>query len=67
MSLDDVKQVVATIAAIGNSDCERAHGMEDTLYKDVLAVVAATAPEPWRSLAVEALRAQELDFDRWYA
>lgn len=65
MNKSDVKKRVAEIAAV-TSDFEAAHGREDDLYRDVLRAIAEGAPDAAK-LAAEALKTQELDFDRYTA
>ena len=48
-------------------DPEHAHILEDELYADIVRYVAEEAPEPFKSVAKEALRTEKLDFARWYA
>lgn len=45
-------------------DDEVAHGYEDAMYIDLLEYIAATAPEPYATLARPALQSQEIDFAR---
>ena len=47
-------------------DNEVAHVMEDSLYKDVLGAISEGATNP-ASLAAAALKAEDIDFSRWYA
>lgn len=45
-------------------DAEIAHAAEDRLHQDVLTWVAASAPEPFASVAKEALVSRAIDFPR---
>lgn len=65
MTLQDVQLRVAAIKAAAG-DAERAHGLADDLYRDVLTAIAAGAADA-PVLAAEALRTEWLDFDRWCA
>ena len=47
-------------------DDEAAHGMTDDLHRDVLAAIAAGAPDA-QILAAAALRTETLGFSRWCA
>lgn len=51
---------------IAAGDPERAHAIQDTLYVDVLHAIAEGADHP-QDLAQEALKAADVDFDRWTA
>ncbi|WP_158706334.1 MULTISPECIES: hypothetical protein [Streptomyces] len=51
-----------------SSDDEQAHALEDDLYRDVLKVIAQTSSDPLvRTLAAEAIKATEIDFECWSA
>lgn len=71
MTIADVRARVARIAALAEgvipapSRSAAAHEEEDRLYRDVLQAIAGGAPRA-RALAVEALRAMTVRFDRWY-
>lgn len=47
-------------------DDERAHALEDALYKDVLKAIAQGARNG-RQLAAEVLTTDQIKFGRWYA
>lgn len=66
MTLDDVKQRVAEIRAIGRRDPEVSHGNEDALWENVLRAIADGAPNA-AELAREALETAKIDFARWCA
>lgn len=66
MSAQDVVAAVARIAEEKYDD-ESAHADEDSLYLAILRQVAADAPDPWKTLAAEALKTQEINFERWCA
>ena len=65
----DVKEIEERVAKISANACddERAHLMEDDLYRELLSHIALDAPSPWRDLAAAALKAWNLEFARWYA
>ena len=65
LTVEDVARRLAAIHAERDDD-ERARGMSDDLYRDVLATIAAGAREP-QILAAAALRLETLDFARWCA
>ncbi|MFD7661069.1 hypothetical protein [Streptomyces sp. NPDC059788] len=68
MDVSRVRDRIAVIAKSASSDVEQAHGLEDDLYRDVLKVIAQTSSDPRaRALAAEAIKASEIDFERWYA
>jgi len=48
-------------------DPENAHGMEDSLWEDVLQAIADGTVEDPVALARAALKSTELDFPHWYA
>jgi hypothetical protein len=61
----ECRRRVAEIEASRN-DSESAHHLLDKLYVDVLKAIAAGSGVAY-SLAAEALTAEEINFDRWYA
>lgn len=63
------KEVRRRVAAIRKAvqDDERAHGMENTLYIDVLRAIATHQCEDPASCAKAALATEKLDFNRWTA
>lgn len=66
MTVDEVRERVAKIAAIGGDD-ELAHGEEDLLHEEVLRAIAdGRCPDP-AGAAREALKTLDLDFERWCA
>ena len=64
----DIQEIIKRIKRIKEKagDSEVAHGIEDTLYLDVLEAIAAGA-ENAKELATEALKAKSIAFERWYA
>jgi hypothetical protein len=62
------EQVCERVAAVAArmDDAEGAHLAEDAIYTDVLRAIADGHADP-AALAVEALKAEELDYGRWYA
>lgn len=62
MTLDEVKARLDAINA-AKGDPEVAHGMEDTLWLDVLTFLADRG-EPLAGLAI---KSRGIEFDRWYA
>lgn len=65
MTTEDVAHRLAAIHAVQHDD-EVAHGLADTLHRDVLAAIASGAPDA-SILAAAALRTETLDFARWCA
>jgi hypothetical protein len=65
MTAEDIAHRLAAIHAKRDDD-EAAHGMTDTLHHDVLAAIAAGAPDA-PLLAAAALRTETLGFARWCA
>ena len=65
MTVDEVRRRVADIAEEAGDD-ESAHSDEDSLRHDVLAAIAAGAPNA-AELAAEALKTSEIEFARWCA
>ncbi len=68
MKIQEVRQRVNEIRQRAG-DPEVAHAMEDQLYRDVLAGIAAdpVGGSPARRLAKTALAARDIDFPRWYS
>jgi len=58
--IDEIKEV----SHIG--DHEKAHSLEDELYRDVLVAICKGTPN-YKQLALMALQTQKLDFSRWCA
>ncbi len=65
LTAEDVAHRLAAIHAVQDDD-EVAHGRTDDLHRDVLAAIAAGAPDA-PLLAAAALRTETLDFNRWCA
>lgn len=65
MTIEQVKMVVKQIEG-EMGDNEAAHGDEDRLYVAVLEAIADGSPDA-QELAKEALKANKLEYDRWYA
>lgn len=67
MTLQNIRDRIARIIkAADRGDYEAAHGMEDTLHQDVLRAIAGGVDSPG-ALAFEALKTQQLDFERYTA
>lgn len=70
MTPQDVRDRIAEIGREAR-DPERAHLLEDGLYRDVLAAIANWKPEQgtleYRALCQEALKSQDVDISRWTA
>ncbi len=72
MTVEEIKKRVADMGEKRASDGHihydntAAHEKEDKLYLDLLKHFAHNAPPEYAELATEALKTQELDFDRWY-
>ena len=65
LTAEDIARRLAEIHALRGDD-EAAHGKADDLHRDVLAAIAAGAPDA-PLLAAAALRTETLDFARWCA
>ncbi|MFI1734030.1 hypothetical protein ACH40E_33420 [Streptomyces acidicola] len=65
LTAEDIARRLAEIHAVRDDD-EAAHGMTDDLHRQVLATIAAGAPDA-PLLAAAALRTETLDFARWCA
>lgn len=65
LTVEEVRRRVAEIEAERGDD-EAAHCDEDSLRAEVLAAIAAGAPNA-AELAAEALKTGQLDFQRWCA
>lgn len=63
VSAEDIREAVRQIRV--ESYAPKAHAREDELYLDVLKAIASGAQNP-AELAAEALKTQEIHFDRWY-
>lgn len=66
MNTDWVKEKVAEIKSIAADDEELAHIKEDNLHVGVLKAIASGNHDA-RNLAYEALKTEEIDFNRWHA
>lgn len=66
MNVEDVERRVAEIGR-EKDDFERAHGMQDDLYRDVLQAIANDDTLTPRTLAGAALRVESIDFGRYTA
>ena len=67
MTLDDIHQRLALIEAeAANQADAKAHAQQDQLWEDVLRAIAEEASNP-AELARVALRANDIEFSRWYA
>lgn len=64
LTTEDVAHRLAQIHAVRDDD-EHAHGKTDDLHRDVLAAIAAGAPDA--QLLAAALRTETLNFARWTA
>lgn len=63
LTVEDVARRIAEITSAVH-DHEKAHDLDDKLRADVLAAIAAGAPDA-QILATAALRSDTLDFYRW--
>lgn len=67
VTVEDVKRIVEEIRDVRHDD-ERAHAMEDDLYKAVLCAIATYRTDNTAAqLAAEALKAHDIEFARWCA
>lgn len=66
MTVDDIRKRLSEIEAEKDDD-EVAHSMEDCLYIEVLAAIAAGTCDNPQAAAAEALKAGEIKFHRWCA
>lgn len=65
MTVAYVEKRIRQIAAIQDDD-ERAHALEDKLWKQVLRAIANGASDG-QALAAAAIKTKKLKFCRWYA
>ena len=65
-TIKQIKDAVSEIADLAKHDTERAHAMEAALLKEVLRVIAQGVPDA-QELAAEAIKACEIDYERWFA
>lgn len=66
--ISDVEDAVNLIKADSGKSVESAHIMEDDLYKSVLKAIAnGTVIDSSEDMANAALKAEDLDFTRWYS
>lgn len=67
LTLADVEARVQNVReTIAGADAESAHCEEDQIYRDVLAAIAA-GQRGAKELAAAALKASEIEYERWYA
>lgn len=66
ITIDSVKNYVKYIESIQNDD-ERAHSMTDRLHIAVLNSIVNEKCEDYKICAKEALKTEDLPFDRWCA
>ena len=71
-SNEKVRSVADVTMAVGKlkemtGDPETAHGYEDWIYIAVLHAIANEYAENPREMAREALKADDIKFERWYA
>lgn len=67
MIIKDVEKALLDIAECAG-DPERAHILEDKLYREILLEISTSiGPNQWRDLATAALRSSLIDFPRWCA
>ncbi len=66
ITVDEIRRRIAD--QIENTDVsdDRAHEAEDTLWRDVLKAIVGGASNA-AELAAEALKSQEITFNRWYS
>ena len=64
-----IGQVRDRLRAIRQSagDDERAHSLQDALFRDVLAGLVLAGPPEVKALAKETLRVDKIEFSRWMA
>jgi hypothetical protein len=63
--IDEIEGRIEEIRAVAR-DYERAHSMEDDLFRDVLAAIA-DGQQSARKLAIEVLKSREIEFPRYSA
>jgi len=66
MNVKDVQGLVDEVAR-NKADDEHAHGLEDEMYRSVLAAIADGAAEDPAGMARLALSAGDIEFARWRA
>jgi hypothetical protein len=64
LTVKDIQERVIDINK-WKSDDEKAHGMEDSLWKEVLEAISKGDCDDATLCAAEALKTRELDFQRW--
>ena len=67
MTIEEIKQRVADIKAVGDNDFEASHGNEDNLHEDVLQAIADGDFGEASKWADETLKSREIDFHRYCA
>lgn len=65
ITLEEIKERLEEIRSLAYDD-ETAHSRQDSLYLDVLTAIASGAKNA-RQLAAEAIKADDIEFSRWYA
>lgn len=66
MDLEMIKERVANIKAFAE-DPEKAHALEDDLYKDFVRFIVLSGSPAQRAMARAVLETQQIKFSRWYA
>jgi len=66
MDLNDIRKKVAEIESCASDD-EMAHSKEDDLYRLFVQFVAYNGPRHLKEMALEILKADDIDFSRWRA
>lgn len=64
ITLEEIKKRLKEIKRLRHDD-EEAHIRQDDLYLDVLTAIASGA-ENAKQLAAEAIKAEDIEFDRWH-
>lgn len=66
MTITEIKELLKEIE-LNKDDNERAHYLEDDLYLDLLTSIADQTCDDPILCAKEAIKAADIDFNRWYA
>ena len=66
MTIDEIRKLVADIATVADDD-EAAHVLEDALYLRFIRYVCEAGCERDARLAKEVLKAERIDFARYYS
>ena len=66
MKLKEIKERLKEIEKV-KDDPESAHAKKDDLYRDFIKYVASINDTFLKEKAIEVLKVEKIDFDRWYS